>query len=93
MRSRRTFVCVTSTPHFSMLEALVFAAKTLVILDWTEDLRAKKAITLGLERSVVDRFGLFHFAERPGLDHLRRCETDPDQIEILDYIVLLEQLQ
>jgi hypothetical protein len=51
-----------------VLHALVLAAQALVILDRTEDARAEQAVTLGLERAVVDRLGLLDLAERPGAD-------------------------
>ncbi len=76
MRSRRTLVSVTSTPHFSqtmplILHALVFAAQAFVILDRTEDTRAEQAITLRLERPVVDGFRLLDLTEGPGANALR----------------------
>ena len=45
-----------------VLHALVLAAKTFVVLDRPEDARAEQAITLRLERAVVDGFRLFDFA-------------------------------
>lgn len=53
-----------------MLEALVLAAQALVVLDRAKDLGAEKAVTLGLERTVVDGLRLLHFTEGPGTDHL-----------------------
>src|SRR5262249_15786560 len=38
-----------------VLHALVLAAQALIVLDRTEDARAEQAVTLGLERAVVDR--------------------------------------
>ena len=64
-----------------ILHALVFAAQTFVILHRTEDARAEQAITLGLERPVVDGFRLFDFAERPAADTLWRGQTDLDLVE------------
>jgi len=49
----------------AVLHTLVLAANALVVFDWSEDLRAEEAVALGLERTVVDRLGLFHFAVRP----------------------------
>jgi len=51
--------------HTSMFQALVLTAQALVILDRAKNFGAKQAITLGLERSVVDRFRLFDLTERP----------------------------
>ncbi len=54
----------------TMLQPLVLAAKTLVVLDRTEDLGAEQAVTLGLERAVVDRLRLLYLTERPGAHHV-----------------------
>jgi hypothetical protein len=64
-----------------VLHALVLAAQALVILDRTEDARAEQAVTLGLERAVVDGFGLLDLAERPRTDAVRRCDADLDLVE------------
>jgi hypothetical protein len=53
-----------------VLEALVLATQTLIVLNWAEDLGAKKTVTLGLEGTVVDGFGLFDLAIRPRSHHL-----------------------
>ena len=49
-----------------VLHALVLAAQALVVLDRAKDARAEQAVTLGLERAVVDRLRLLDLAERPG---------------------------
>ncbi len=64
-----------------VLHALVLAAQALVILDRTEDARAEQAVTLGLERAVVDGFRLLDLAERPGPDALWRGDPDLDLVE------------
>ena len=60
----------------AVLHALVLAAQALVVLDRAEDLGAEQAVALRLERAVVDRFRLLHFAERPRPDHVRRSQRD-----------------
>ena len=69
MRSRRTLVWVTSTPHFAdhttVFEALVLAAQALVILYRPEDTGAEQTITFRLESPVVDGFRFLTFTERP----------------------------
>ena len=77
----------------AVLQALVLAAQALVVLHRPEDLGAEQAVTLRLERAVVDGLRLLHFAEGPRADHLRRGQPDLDGIEILDRGVLLEKLQ
>ncbi len=77
----------------AVLEALVLAAQTLVVLDGSEDLRAEQAVALRLEGAVVDGLRLLHLAIRPGADHVRGREPDLDRIEVLDRHLLLEQLE
>src|SRR6185312_8222073 len=43
--------------------------------------RAEQAVAFRLERTIVDGFRLFDFAERPGADLLRRCDRNLDLIE------------
>ena len=64
--------------HTAVLEALVLATQALVVLDRTEDLGAEQAVTLRLERPVVDRFGLLDLAVGPVLDPVRRRQRDTD---------------
>jgi hypothetical protein len=49
-----------------VLHALVLAAQALVVLDRPEDAGAEQAVTLRLERAVVDGLRLLDLAERPG---------------------------
>ena len=69
--------------HAAVLESLVLAAQTLVILDRAKNLGAEQAIALRLEGTVVDGLRLFNFAERPGTDFLRRREANLDGVEFL----------
>src|SRR3954453_15542995 len=64
-----------------VFHALVLAAQAFVILDRAEDARAEQAITLGLERAVVDRLRLLDFAEGPAADLVRRRDADADLVE------------
>src|SRR5437868_10819259 len=64
-----------------VLHPLVLAAQALVVLGRTEDARAEQAVTLGLERAVVDGLGLLDLAERPRTDLLRRGQSDTDLVE------------
>jgi hypothetical protein len=50
----------------TMPHAFILAAVALVVLRGTEDLGAEQAITFRFKGSVVDGFGLAHFAVRPG---------------------------
>ena len=89
----RHFHAALLADHAAMLQALVLAAQTLVVLHGPEDLGAEQAVAFRLEGPVVDGFRLLHFAVRPGADHVRRREPDLDRIEILDRYLLLEQLE
>src|SRR5690606_5285311 len=77
----------------AVLEALVLAAKTLVILDRAEDLGTKKTVTLRLEGTVVNGLRLFYFAKRPGTNHVRRRQANADGVEFLALILALEKIQ
>ena len=66
-----------------VLHALVLAAQALVVLDRPENARAEQAVTLGLERAVVDRLGLLDLAVRPRLDLVRRSDRDANLVEHL----------
>ena len=79
--------------HAAMFQTLVFAAQALVVLDRPEDLGAEQAVALGLEGTVVDGFRLFHFAERPGADLVRRRQADADGVEFFDLSLLLQHVK
>src|SRR6201991_2931120 len=66
-----------------VLHALVLAAQALVVLDRAEDARAEQAVTLRLERAVVDGLRLLDLAERPGQNLFRARQRYPDGIEHL----------
>ncbi|CAI8410690.1 MAG: Uncharacterised protein [Halieaceae bacterium] len=83
---QRHFNTTLLTDHSAMLEALVLTAQTLVILDRAKNLGAEQAVPLRLEGSVVDGFGLFNFAKRPGPNHFRRGQTDTDRIEVFVFL-------
>ncbi|MNZ95684.1 hypothetical protein D3C78_1148490 [compost metagenome] len=79
--------------HAAVFQALVLTAQALVVLDWAKDLGAEQAVTLRLERTVVDGFRLFNFTERPRTDHLRRCQSDTDGVELFDLTLVFQQIQ
>ena len=60
---QRDFNAAFFADHATVLQPLVLAAQALVVLDRAENLGAKKAVALGLERAVVDGFRFFDFAE------------------------------
>src|SRR5216110_3153071 len=65
-------------------DALVLAAVALPVLRRTEDALAEEAVTLGLERAVVDRLGLRYLAGRPVADLLAGCKPDPNRVKVVD---------
>src|SRR6185503_12845382 len=65
-------------------DALVLAAIALPVLRGTEDALAEQAVALRLQGAVVDGLGLGDLAHRPVTDLLRRSETDPDRVEVVD---------
>src|SRR5690606_11623487 len=77
----------------AVLQALVLAAKTLVVLVGTKDLGAEQTVTLRLERAVVDRLGLAYSAERPRADLFRRGDADANGVELFVLRDLLEEIE
>src|SRR4029434_870721 len=69
----------------AVLHALVLAAQALPVGNRPEDLRAEQTVALRLERAVVDRLRLRHFAVRPRQDLFRRGEADANRVEIARY--------
>ena len=81
------------TDHTTVLETLVLAAQTLIVLDRTKDTRTEQAIPFRLEGTIVNGFRLFHFAERPGADQIRRCQRDLEFIKLRDLSLTFKQIQ
>ena len=77
----------------AVLHALVLAAVALVIFDRPEDLGAEQAVTLGLERTVVDRLGLLDLAVRPLPNLFGRRQRDADRVEGKRIFGLLEETE
>ena len=94
MRLRRTRLCVTLTPQRSSDHALVLHAAILCrraalpVRFGTEDAFAEKAVLFGAVGAVVDRFGLFHFAERPAADVVWAGEADANRAVVVDAIII-----
>ena len=90
---QRHFDAALLADDAAVLQALVLAAQALVVLDRPEDLGAEETVALRLERAVVDRLRLLHFAVRPRADLLRRREADLDRVELFFLRDLLEQIE
>src|SRR5205823_5756360 len=65
-------------------DALVLPAVALPVARRPEDALAEEAVPLGLQRAVVDGLRLGDLAHRPVPDLLRRSESDPDRVEVVD---------
>src|SRR5436305_2223827 len=75
-----------------VFHALVLAAQAFVILDRPEDARAEQAVTLGLERAVIDRLGFLDLAIGPGQDLLRAGNRDANLVEDLSRHLRAEKI-
>ena len=79
----RDFNATLFTDDTAMLQALVFATQAFVVLGRSKDTRAEQSVPFRFERTVVDGLGLFHFAKRPGTNHLRGCQTNAQRVELV----------
>ena len=73
------------TDYAAMLKSLVFATEAFVVFGWAENFGAEQTIALRLECPIVYSFRLFHFAERPRSDHLRRGKTDANGVKFIGW--------
>ena len=80
------FHATTVADDAFIANALVLAAMALVVLGGTEDAFAEQAVALGLVGSVVDGFGLQHFAVGVGLNLFGRGQSDGDLREVGFYL-------
>ncbi len=76
----------------TMLEALVLTAKAFVIFDRAKNFGAEQTVTFWFERTVVNGFRLFDFAERPRANTLGGRKADLDRIELFVRGRLFEQV-
>src|SRR4030081_1507022 len=75
-----------------VFHALVLAAQALVVLDRPEDACAKQAVTLGLERAVVDGLRLFDLAVGPGQNLFWARDRNPDLVKDLSRHLRAEKI-
>src|SRR5260370_36020663 len=74
-----------------MLHALVLAAETFPVGDWTENARAEQAVALRLEGTVVDGFRLGYFPMRPAPDLFRGRQADANGVKVSHGICHIER--
>ncbi len=67
-----------------VLDLFVSTAGAFPVFDWSEDALAEQAISLGLERAVIDRLRLLDFTMRPTHDVFAARYSDSDFIEQAD---------
>src|SRR5690348_461521 len=77
----RDFNTTFFADHSAIFHALVFTAKAFVVFNWSENLCAEQTVALWFERTVVDRFWLFHFAKRPSANHLWRSQRHANSVK------------
>src|SRR5687768_12966709 len=87
---QRHLDAATIADHAAMLDALVFATRTLPVLDGTEDALAEQAAFFRLERAVINRFGILDFALGPRANRFGRRDRDG---HVLDLIHLVQPQQ
>jgi hypothetical protein len=63
--------------------ALVLAARAFPVTRGPENLLAEQAIFLGLQRAVVDRFGLLDLTVRPATNVVGRRQANAELIKSL----------
>ena len=79
--SQRDFNAALLADNALIFHALILAAQAFIILGRAKDTGAEQAITLRLERAVIDGFRLLDLAKGPRADLLGRSQRDADLIE------------
>ena len=79
------------THDAAILHPLVLSAQALPVGHRAEDLGAEQAVTLGLERPVVDGLRLADLAVGPRPDLLGARQTQPNRVEIVEGFRFFEE--
>src|ERR1035437_3790898 len=82
----RHFHAATVADDAAMLDAFILATGTFQVLDRTENAFAIQAALFGLERTVVDGFGILDFPFRPGTNGIRGGDGDRHVIHLIDLV-------
>src|SRR5262249_1824776 len=82
----RHFDTATITDNTTVLDAFILAAGAFPVLDRTEDAFAEQAAFFGLERAIIDRFGVLDLAFGPGTDGFRRGDRDRHVFHLIDLV-------
>jgi hypothetical protein len=81
------------TDNATVLQALVLATQTLVVLDGPKDPGTEEAVTLRLEGAVIDGFGFLDLTMGPGTNQIRWCQPNPDFVELRDLSLTFQHIQ
>ena len=85
------FHAASVADHALIADLLILTTMTLPVLLGSKNLLTEQAVSFRLQGSVVDGFGLCHFAVRPLADLLRRCQANLDRVERHGLIIILVQ--
>ena len=80
------FHAATIADDAAVFDALEFAAGAFPVFDRAENAFAEQAAFFGLERAVIDGFGVFYFAFAPGTDGIRGGNSDSDIIYLVNLV-------
>ena len=62
-------------------DALIFSAVAFPVARRSEDTLAEQSVAFRLERAIINRFGLLHFAVRPLANFFRRRQPDSHRVK------------
>src|SRR5690606_1219580 len=83
----RDLDAATIADHALVLHAAILAAGAFPVFFRAKDALAEQPVTLGAIGAIVDRFRLFHFAERPATNIVRPSEADFHSRVVVNAIV------
>ena len=90
--SQGDFNATLFTDDAAVLQALVLTAQALVVLNGAENTRTEQTIALGFESTVVNGFGLLHFAKRPATNFFGAGQADANGVELVCRALLAQQI-
>jgi hypothetical protein len=80
------------TSDAAVLHALILSAQAFIVLDWTKDPGTEEAVSLRLERPVVNGLGLLDLAMRPAANLLGRSQADANRDVVQRVLRLVEEI-
>src|SRR6185369_9722917 len=82
----RDFNAAAVADHAAVLDAFILSAGAFPVLDRAENAFAEQAALLGLERAVIDRFGVLHFPLGPGTNGFGRRDGNRDVLHLIHLV-------